>query len=275
VASTTKTGRICAYCEVGTDLTNEHIFPECLYERVPSGSVTSIARTPKGDKAVDSRPTICDVCARCNNRALSKLDTYICDLHDKYFHAVVHAGDRVNFRYDLDLLLRWLLKTMYNTARSLGWNFQKDAQLLKYLVGAGLRPCGFHLYLMLVIPAPLSSVRWEVVPQDATEIPPQFCGAHSLNVHSLDGISQGYLVSLNSYYFYVFRENADISLRLRRMVLRRIEKAFPGSKELSESNRVILFSSSVDFVQHMNGNDALIAQTRLVREHLDKKKRMQ
>jgi hypothetical protein len=34
--------RVCAYCEIGTDLTKEHIFPECLHKRTASGDTTSI-----------------------------------------------------------------------------------------------------------------------------------------------------------------------------------------------------------------------------------------
>jgi hypothetical protein len=67
--------RVCVYCRIGTDLTNEHLFPECIHQRVPSGQITSIARTSKGDKAVDAPIRIRDVCRHCNNVSLSRLDT--------------------------------------------------------------------------------------------------------------------------------------------------------------------------------------------------------
>jgi hypothetical protein len=269
----TGSARTCAYCQVGTDLTNEHIFPECIYDRVPGGQITSIARTPKGDKAVDSRPTICDVCARCNNQVLSALDTYICELHDRYFRTFIHAGDRIDFRFDFDLLLRWLLKTAYNTARSRAWHFQKDPELLKYLTGEGPRPNGFHLYLILVIPTPVSAIEWEVVPANATEVPPHPGSANLLNVQGLPGISQGYLVSLNSYYFYIFREIESVSVYRKNSTLKRLLKFSPGARELFEDNRAVLFSSPIDFMQHMKNNEALSVQTQLARKHVEKKKK--
>jgi hypothetical protein len=112
-----KVANVCCYCEVGTDLTNEHLFPECILQKTPSGQSISIARTPDGDKAISSAIQTKDVCAHCNNVALSALDTYVCRLHDQFFQKIVHRGNRVDFRFDFDLLLRWLLKTSYNASR--------------------------------------------------------------------------------------------------------------------------------------------------------------
>ena len=129
--------RVCAYCEVGTDLTKEHIFPECLHKRTASGETTSIASTPQGDKAVSDPTRIRDVCTQCNNEALSQLDNYICELHDQYFKKLVHPGDRIDFRFDFDKLFRWLLKTSYNTSLVRGWHFMKNFALLQYILGKG------------------------------------------------------------------------------------------------------------------------------------------
>ena len=59
-----------------------------------------------------------DVCARCNNGALSALDTYACKLYDSYFSKTVERNEHVDFRYDHDQLLRWLLKVSYNSSRT-------------------------------------------------------------------------------------------------------------------------------------------------------------
>src|SRR5216684_242093 len=108
-----KPNRVCAYCGSKTGLSNEHLFPKFLHER-SEGSMISVARTAAGDKAVGGELKIGDVCKRCNNGPLSSLDNYVSDLHDQYFKSIVHSGDRVDFRFDFERLLRWLLKTGYN-----------------------------------------------------------------------------------------------------------------------------------------------------------------
>jgi hypothetical protein len=262
---------VCAFCEVGTDLTKEHIFPECLHKRVPSGETTSIAKTPQGDKAVSDPPRVRDVCARCNNGPLSELDTYICDLHDQYFKTTVHRGDRVDFKFDFDQLLRWLLKTSYNTARVRGWDFKKDSRLLRYILGEGLRPPGFHVFLLLMIPTQTSSLAWQVRPE-ADEILPQASSSNSLDVKSYVGIAQGYQVSLNSYFFHIFRESENLLARVRESGLRAILKHLPGACELSDKNRAVVFSSSLEYMTYHAQNPVLQHQTELAKQHVQRLK---
>jgi hypothetical protein len=263
--------RVCAFCGAGTDLTKEHIFPDCLYKKVPSGESTSIAKTPQGDKAVSDPPTVRDVCARCNNGPLSKLDTYICELHDQYFKTIVRTGDRVDFRFDFDRLLRWLLKVSYNTSRARGWYFQKDDKLIKYVLGEGPRLSGFHVFLLLMIPTQTSSREWLVRPA-AEEIPPQAGSSNSIDVKSFAGIAQGYLISLNSYFFHIFREKENLSSRIRKSGLRAILKHLPGAAELSDKNRAVVFSSSLDYMTYHDQNPVLQRQIELARQHVEQLK---
>jgi hypothetical protein len=113
--SAVKTARTCVYCGHGSNLTNEHVFPECFRETFEP---ISTAKTPTGEKAILSALEIRHVCARCNSGPLSQLDTYLCALNDKYFSKIVRPGDRVRVQYDFDLLLRMLLKISYNVVRA-------------------------------------------------------------------------------------------------------------------------------------------------------------
>lgn len=81
----------------------------------------SIVKTPSADKAIPNPQEIGDVCANCNNVALSRLDSYLAALTRKYFLTIVQPGDRIRFGYDFDLLLRLMLKVAYNVARE--WGF--------------------------------------------------------------------------------------------------------------------------------------------------------
>src|SRR5208337_4799728 len=174
-----------------TDLTNEHVFPECIHKRSSSGGTISIAHTPQGDKAVDAPVQVNDVCSVCNHEKLSKLDTYICELYDQYFKTIVHSGDRTDFRFDFDLLLRWLLKTMYNTSRSRGWEFRRDDELLKYILGEMPRPPIFRVLLQLIIPTQMPLVRGQVR-TEAKEISPMGGSSNNLGVARGLGFVQGY-----------------------------------------------------------------------------------
>jgi len=55
------TTRTCVYCGVASDLTNEHVIPECFQKTFEP---ITTAKTPTGEKAILSALEIHDVCAR-------------------------------------------------------------------------------------------------------------------------------------------------------------------------------------------------------------------
>jgi hypothetical protein len=232
----------------------------------------SIARTSEGDKAIGGALQIGDVCARCNNEKLSALDTYICELHDRYFKTIVHAGDRVDVRFDFDRLLRWLLKTGYNTARARGWHVKKDSGLPQYILGEGDRPLGFRVFLQLIIPTPTSSREWVTQP-DAAEIPPACGRIDLLDVSKLVGFNMGYVVSLNSYLFHIFREVDAVLSRIRKRVLKNLLKHMPGAYEITDKDRAVVYSSSLDFMTLVDGNSVLLRHLEMMKRHNDQLKR--
>ena len=113
-----KTGRICAYCGQGSNLTSEHVFPECFGKTFEA---ITTARTSSGEKVILADLKIHDVCVGCNNGPLSQVDTHLCELNDKYFSKIVRPGDHVRFEFDFDQLVRMLLKIGYNVARARKW----------------------------------------------------------------------------------------------------------------------------------------------------------
>ena len=66
---------------------------------------------------VGGQPTIKDVCPKCNNDVLSKLDSYGLELYKRCFYRIADAGESVTFDYDYERLLRWILKLNFNSAR--------------------------------------------------------------------------------------------------------------------------------------------------------------
>lgn len=233
----------------------------------------SIARTPGGDKAIGGALEIGDVCARCNSGKLSTLDTYICELHDRYFKTIVHSGDRVDFRFDFDRLLRWLLKTGYNIARARGWHVKKDSKLPEYILGGGERPVGFRVFLQLIIPTLTSSREWVGTKPSADEIPPAPGRIDLLDVRMLPGFDMAYIVSLNSYLFHIFREAQTVPRRVRKLVLRNLLKNMPGAYEITDKSRAVVYSSSLDFMTLVEGNSVLLRHIEMMKRHSDEVRR--
>ncbi|MEI8291646.1 MAG: hypothetical protein WCH99_19435 [Verrucomicrobiota bacterium] len=153
--SNIRSDRNCAYCgEAKGKLTREHIFPDALdieYRKDGKGTKDPywIERLEK--KFVIGQPTIKDVCANCNNIVLSQLDTYGLSLYKKYFCKIAEKGQRIDFEFDYDLLLRWILKLSYNSARV---NNAGDLEQLRkyrsFILGRHKRPSRLALYLTLI-----------------------------------------------------------------------------------------------------------------------------
>ena len=104
----------CAYCDTPCKPTREHVIPN-WYNRTPGDASTFNARAPMTQR--DGDILVKDVCQKCNNGILSELDNYGKLLYDQFFANPLYLGDTVEFEYDGDRFLRWLLKLSYNSAR--------------------------------------------------------------------------------------------------------------------------------------------------------------
>lgn len=107
--------RYCAYCGEDRVLTKEHVWPSSLIRKYTDG--LKVYNTRKNNFYIGD-PVIKDVCEKCNNITLSKLDSYLSSLYDQYFFKILSPGDSVEIEYDYDLLLRALLKISYNSSRA-------------------------------------------------------------------------------------------------------------------------------------------------------------
>src|SRR5262245_7750320 len=106
----------CAYCGQDATLTREHLWPQSLVRRSPT-YYTYIDHS-RPEKPLEAVPVIRDVCSRCNNGPLSALDAYGASLADKYFGTLLDLPIDAGFECDTELLLRWLLKLLFNDARA-------------------------------------------------------------------------------------------------------------------------------------------------------------
>jgi hypothetical protein len=256
------TEKKCAYCGRSSDLTNEHVFPECF--RKTFGAI-SIAKTPSGEKAILSALEIGDVCGTCNSGPLSKLDTYLCALNDKYFSKVIHAGDCVRFEYDVDLLLRMLLKIGYNVARARRWPLGHWEDATPYILGETQRPDGFRVFLQLMIPTPARKTTLPVTP-GTDEVPPWPMSVYPIDTSGLPGLASGFWVSVWSYRFFVLREDTRVELRVRKRAISAWLKDAKGASELTQRKTVTIYASSVEVLDAVRDSSIFHEQLTKARE---------
>lgn len=114
---------ICAYCNEEKQATKEHIIPKGIIDLFPECNLAYSGF----DKVHGGEATIKDVCSECNNGQLSKLDTYGKEFVETYFINNYKKDDKVDIEYDYDLLIRWLLKIVYNNERS----YHRDVEWFK------------------------------------------------------------------------------------------------------------------------------------------------
>ena len=264
--------RSCAFCGKETTLTKEHVFPDCFQKTFEPITPTT---TPAGEKAILGALEVRDVCASCNSGPLSWLDTYFCKLNDLYFSKIVGPGDRIDFRYDFDVLLRALLKIGYNVARARKWpllNWQEAAQ---YILGNTPRPVGFHVFLQLLIPTPAEKANRPISP-GSKEVPPWPMSVYPIDVSSFRGIVSGFWMSVWSYRFFVLREDGRVLRSIRQRTLARCLKNTTGAHELTRRGTATVYASSVEVLDAIKGShifDEQLAQARRLKAATESRRR--
>lgn len=180
----------CAYCDTATKLTKEHIWPKCLITRMPNLTFRYIGGQ---DKFVTSELTISDVCSKCNNEKLSKLDSYFCSLYDKYFKNFHEEKKQFVFEYDYNLLLRSLLKIIFNSSRTIN-SEDNYFENFKHFIINGNETWG-NVIIILDIITPWITNGIKVYPASMR------CGTADAGIKNENFIISA--VTVNSYYFYI------------------------------------------------------------------------
>jgi hypothetical protein len=203
------TSPLCAFCKRGRPSTKEHLWPASLHSRLilANQQAQSSFWLKRLKRELPSEPQIRDVCAECNNTKLSILDSYICDLFDRFFVTILERYQQVEFDYDYHLLKRWLLKVSYNSAR-IHQSFDLDAiaALLPYILEGDYR-AGRNTDLFIQLNFPESVDPREIDPDstdtDPIHVPPDShrIGHVLVRAHGRKKILRA--VHLRSYSFFV------------------------------------------------------------------------
>ena len=197
--------KTCAYCGKGCKPSKEHLFPKWVLKRQPE----SDARFALHENRISERvATIRDVCRPCNNGPLSELDTYVLGLYDRYFGHPVSGKSSVNFACDYELLARWLLKTLYNSARINNTRPDELQPFKEYVLGGGSTPKEFRIFGFLILPYKLSlKEQQRLSPENdgITHLFPRNIGVTQFagRISGTDYLLLGRAVLLNSYCMVV------------------------------------------------------------------------
>jgi len=178
-------------------MTKEHLYPDCLQSRRQGNRVYSSKAIPDtfvGGSALQIK----DVCDDCNSEVLSELDQYFCRLYDSFMSdRIVRSGEQVQFRYEYDSLLRWLLKMLYNNARAskaAEEHLDRLREYSGYILGEETTPPEIILLTRLTVP----------FEGENGKIPPSHMTCGLINLGDFDyRLGETYLVSIDSFSFIV------------------------------------------------------------------------
>lgn len=133
--------KVCAYCNSSSGkLTGEHIYPNGLISKFPEfdhAFLEDKKGVPGEKKAIPLSPSkqvVNDVCEKCNNDILGKLDDYGNDFILKYFSEDISKNEEKSIEYNHFVLSKWVMKILYNGMRkeeSSNW-LRRNA---KYMIG--------------------------------------------------------------------------------------------------------------------------------------------
>ena len=187
--------------------TKDHVWPACFLERL-GRRAAHFSHTAQ--KAHGADYVVGDVCADCNNRRLSPLDAYFCQVYDRFFSKSHGFGAEVVFEYDFEPLSRALFKIAYNSARGVKADLSPFQRVVHYVRGGGEVPTRLALGLELISP---SIVEDKTAPEGKAVLLPdgvyrsavtQLLSPHGTRLHTR-------IVAINSYYFHSVLPATDVS----------------------------------------------------------------
>lgn len=131
----------CQYCGEKLKLTREHIIPAFIYKKQKELGESFTGWNEYAYKVIGGEAKIADVCADCNNVILSELDDCACRLLEKSGLFVENFKQaNLAIEYDYNLLLRWLLKVSFNSARASKAQEKVFHEYLDFILGRSSAP---------------------------------------------------------------------------------------------------------------------------------------
>lgn len=250
----------CAYCDNEGKMSREHIIPKGFIDHmnVEEQSVWSDkapARLIKGEL------TVKDVCADCNNRELSQLDDYALNLILKYNECLSISTKKIYFKYNYNMLVRWLLKICYNSARANDAEF--DIKLYQknvdYIMNRGYAESNITVFAIYMGSGCLSKEMAEhcyhLKDEREFEIDWFRIGPFRLTEHSTYYCASRCII-INSFAFFIVVSDKEYDDELSK-IRTKMEKQYKNAVELSNNGKVWLKRDDKFFLDSWSTNRVL------------------
>lgn len=250
----------CAYCDNEGKMSREHIIPKGFieYMNIEEQSVWSDkapVRLIKGELIVK------DVCANCNNRELSQLDDYALNLILKYNEYISVSTRKLYFKYNYNMLVRWLLKICYNSARANDAKF--DIKLYEknvdYIMNRGCAESNITVFTMYMGSGCLSKEMAEhcyhLKDERDFEIDWFRIGPFRLTEHSTYYCASRCII-INSFAFFIVVSDKEDANELSK-IRTEIKKYYKNTVELSNNGKVWLKRDDKFFLDSWGTNKVL------------------
>lgn len=257
----------CAYCNREVeDITREHV--------VNKAFIDTFYKNGKGylkafDKYTDSYAVVRDVCTKCNNEVLGRLDAYFLKFYNHNLpRFIIDSETKIEINYDFEQLSKWLLKTLYNSERK---NRREDDlvplkmyRYKEYLTGKRKDNKLFKIYMELLRDVPLEEIQ-----QHCENIPEDFTGkidflkvgtivlkseVSSMGLENITNVNK-YLISSN-FAFHIFLLDPG---RHTEQIFKQRLSDFKNESRISiltlidpKKNSIELKASSRDIIDYLN-----------------------
>lgn len=243
--------KVCAYCFQTNKLTKEHVIPD-WYIRL-NRSEDDVCFSERAPKKFVPEMVVRDVCESCNNLHLSRLDAYGKELYEKHFKSYVFKDQSVQFTYDYQRLLKWLIKCSYNSARANNADLEVLKDYARYLISDDLLPNDIIIFCATIAPSDTTAFDAPVLAKETVDelYGPNWFRLGVFRVKDFDSIDYSFRsVSINSYSFSLVlpKLKSDCNQQ-KRILLSKMNNSEVFGVRLTESGSVMLGPPVMDAIR--------------------------
>lgn len=236
---------ICAYCGQDRKATREHVIPSFLYSFQEEIEQSVVGWNEVAGRMLKGGAKIKDVCAECNNGTLSLLDDYGKRvLVESGLFVRNYSKTRISLAYDYALLLRWLLKISFNSARADGIHAPAFERHIPFILDKAPLPKRHLVAAVLYLAAPELVKNYSSPPQsfvnlaEGTGVVNPFHIRISYNAVPNDTyIHRIIIVGPAVFHLLLFRD--DVLPGHAASAIRSLLKSQSGAVELTAKRRVL------------------------------------
>lgn len=233
----------CAYCNKNEyKLTREHVIPDSFLKGMNRKStITWLDKAPK--RVIKGDIIIKDVCERCNNVYLSKLDNHAYHSLISHNGKVNHDSKKIFFKYKFNMLSRWILKVVFNSSRSNNSNYDSNlySKCAPYIIKNEDCALDFSLFVQYIDLSLEQSAKQEYSHFDSTSIykidhfriaPIKF---KELNTYYCSLRA----VIINSFVFFIIVYDSECSIVEKESIEKHITELNPYAVKLHPNSKKV------------------------------------